>query len=49
MLPAGMQQVLDDHSRKVQMMSQIMASTDNNLPQNDHGSKEPRGDAEMTL
>jgi hypothetical protein len=26
-----------------------MASTDNNLPQNDHGSKEPRGDAEMTL
>jgi hypothetical protein len=26
-----------------------MASTNNNLPQNDHGGKEPRGDAEMTL
>jgi hypothetical protein len=26
-----------------------MASTNNNLPQNDHGSKEPRDDAEITL
>jgi hypothetical protein len=48
-LPPGMQQVLDNHSRIVQMMSQIMASTNNNLPQNDHGSKETRGDAEITL
>jgi hypothetical protein len=48
-LPPGMQQVLDDHSRIVQMMYQILASTNNNLPQNDHGSKEPRGDAEITL
>jgi hypothetical protein len=31
-LPLGMQQVLDDHSRIVQMMSQIMASTNNTLP-----------------
>jgi hypothetical protein len=45
----GMQQVLDNHSRIVQMMSQIMASTNNSLPQNDHGGKEPRGVAEMTL
>jgi hypothetical protein len=30
-LPPGMQQVLDDHSRMVQMMPQILAST--NLPQ----------------
>jgi hypothetical protein len=48
-LPPGMQQVLDDHSRIVQMMSQIMASTNNSLPQNDHGGKEPRDDAVMTL
>jgi hypothetical protein len=26
-----------------------MASTNNSLPQNDHGSKEPRDDAKMTL
>jgi division protein CdvB (Snf7/Vps24/ESCRT-III family) len=44
----GMQQVLDDHSRIVQMISLIMASTNNNLPQNDLGSKEQRGDAENT-
>jgi hypothetical protein len=48
-LPSGMQQVLDDHSRIVQKMSQIMANTNNNLPQSDHGGKEPRDDAEMTL
>jgi hypothetical protein len=48
-LPPGMQQVLDDHSRIVQMMSQILASTNNNLPQNDHRSKGPRDDAEITL
>jgi hypothetical protein len=48
-LPPGMQQVLDDHSRMVQMMSQILACTNNNLPQNHLGSKEPRGDAEITL
>jgi hypothetical protein len=48
-LPPGMQRVLDNHTRIVQMMSQIMASTNNNLPQSDHGGKEPRGDVEMTL
>jgi hypothetical protein len=48
-LPPGMQQVLDDHSRMVQMMSHILASTNNNLPPNNLGSKEPRGDAEITL
>jgi hypothetical protein len=48
-LPLGMQQVLDDHSRLVQMMSQIIASIGNNLPQSDHGGKEPRGDADKTL
>jgi hypothetical protein len=48
-LPPRMHQVLDDHSRIVQMMSQIMASTNNSLPQNGHGGKEPRGDAETTL
>jgi hypothetical protein len=47
-LPPGMQQVLNDHSRIVQMMSQIMASTNNSLPQNDHGGKESRGDAKIT-
>jgi rubrerythrin len=48
-LPPRMQQVLDDHSSIVQMMSQILARTNNNLPQNNLGSKEPRGDAEITL
>jgi hypothetical protein len=48
-LPPGVQQVLDDHSRIVQMMSQIVASTNNSLPQNDHGEKTTRGDVEMTL
>jgi hypothetical protein len=38
-IPPGMQQVLDDHTRIVQMMSQIMTSTNNSLPQNDHGGK----------
>jgi hypothetical protein len=48
-LPPGMQQVLDDHSRIVQMMSQILASTNINLPQKNPGGKEPRGDANITL
>jgi hypothetical protein len=48
-IPPGMQQVLDDHSRIVQMMFQFVASTNNCLPQNDHGGKETRGDVEMTL
>jgi hypothetical protein len=48
-MPPGMKQVLDDHSQIVQMMSQIVASTNNTLSQNDHGGKEPRDDTEMTL
>jgi hypothetical protein len=48
-LPLGMQQVLDNHTRIVQIMSQNLASTNNSLPQKDHGGKEPRGDVEMTL
>jgi hypothetical protein len=44
-----MQQVQDDHSQIVQMMSQILASTNNNLPQNDLGNKEPRDGIEITL
>jgi hypothetical protein len=48
-LPPGMQQVLDDHSWMVQMMPQILASTNNNLSQNSLGSQEPRGEAEITL
>jgi hypothetical protein len=31
------------------MMSQIVASTNNSLPQNDHGGKTTRDDVEMTL
>jgi hypothetical protein len=38
-LPPGVQQVLDDHSQIVQMMSQIVASTNNSLPQDDHDGK----------
>jgi hypothetical protein len=48
-IPPGMQQVLDDHSRIVQMMFQFVSITNNCLPQNDHGGKETRGDVEMTL
>jgi RNA polymerase subunit RPABC4/transcription elongation factor Spt4 len=44
-----MQQVLDNHTRIVQMMSQILANSNDNLPWKDHGGKEPRGDVEMTL
>jgi hypothetical protein len=47
--PPRMQQLLDGHSQIVRMRSQIMASSNNNLPQNDHGSKEPRDDVEITL
>jgi hypothetical protein len=48
-IPPGMQQVLDYHSRIVQMMSQIVASTNNSLPQNGHGGKTTKGDIEMAL
>jgi hypothetical protein len=48
-LPPGMKQVLDDHSRMVQMMPQILASINNNLPQNNLGSKEPRDEAKIML
>jgi hypothetical protein len=48
-LPPGMQQVLDDHSLMVHMMPQILASTNNNPPQNNLGSKEPRDEAKITL
>jgi hypothetical protein len=48
-LPPGMQQALDDHSRMIQMMPHILASTNDNLSQNNLGSKEPRGEAEITL
>jgi hypothetical protein len=48
-LPPGMQQVLDDHSRMVQMMPQILACTYDNLPQNNLGSKEPRDETKIAL
>jgi hypothetical protein len=48
-LPPGVQQVLDDHSQIVQMMSKIVASANNSLSQNDHSGKTTRGDVEMTL
>jgi hypothetical protein len=48
-LPPGMQQVLDNHSQMVQMMPRILARINNNtLPQNNHGSKEPRDGIEIT-
>jgi hypothetical protein len=48
-LPPGMQQVLDNHSQMVQMIPHMLAVTDNNLSQNNLSSKEPRGEAEITL
>ena len=47
-LPPGVQQILNDHSRIVQMMSQMMTSTYNNLPQGEHSGKPTPVDAEMT-
>jgi hypothetical protein len=48
-LPPGMEQVLDNHLQMVQMIPHMLAVTDNNLPKNNLGSKEPRGEAEITL
>jgi hypothetical protein len=48
-VPPRMQQVLEDHSRMVQMMPQILASTNKNLSQNNLSSKKPRDRAEITL
>jgi hypothetical protein len=47
-LPPGVQQVLNDHSRIVQIMSQLVASTYNSLPQDEHGGKPTQVDVEMT-
>jgi hypothetical protein len=44
-----MQQVLDDHSQMVQVMSQTLASTNNTLPQSNSSSKEPRNEEKATL
>jgi hypothetical protein len=38
-LPLGVQKVLDNHSRIVQMVSQIVPSANNNLPQDEYGEK----------
>jgi hypothetical protein len=46
-LPPGMQQVLDDYSRMVQMMPQILAST--NSPQDNHGNKKLGGEPTTTM
>jgi hypothetical protein len=48
-LPLRTQQVLDNHSRMIQMMPHILASSNDNLSQNNLGSNEPRGEAEITL
>jgi hypothetical protein len=48
-LPPVMQQLLDDHSRMIQMMPQIFASIDHNMPQSNYGSKEPRNEAKVNL
>jgi hypothetical protein len=48
-LPPGMEQVLDNHSQMVQMIPHMLVVTDNNLPKSNLGSKEPRGEAEITL
>jgi hypothetical protein len=46
-LPPGMQQVLDDHSRMVQMTPQILAST--NLPQDNHCNNKLGGEPTTTM
>jgi hypothetical protein len=44
-----MKQVLDDHSRMIQMMPQILASINHNMTQSNSGSKEPRNEAKVNL
>jgi cellular nucleic acid-binding protein len=46
-LPPGVQQILNDHSRIVLMMSQMVASNHNSLPQEEHGGKRTQVNAEM--
>jgi hypothetical protein len=46
-LPPGMQQILDDHSRMVQMMPQILAST--NLPQDHQCNKRMEKEIRTTM
>jgi hypothetical protein len=46
-LPPGMHQALDNHSQMIQMIPEMLAVANNNLPQDDVGSKESRGDAEI--
>jgi hypothetical protein len=48
-IPLVMQQVLDNHTQIIQMMSQNLANTNNNLPRKDNGGKDIRGDVEVTL
>jgi hypothetical protein len=47
-LPPGVQQVLIGHSRIVQMMSQIVASANNSLPQDDLDGRSAKVDVEVT-
>jgi hypothetical protein len=47
-VPPGVQQVPYDYSRIVQMLTQIVASTKNSLPQDDHGGKPTKVDVDMT-
>jgi hypothetical protein len=46
-LPPGVQQILNDHSRIVQMMSQMVTSAYNSLPQVEHGEKPTKTNAEI--
>jgi hypothetical protein len=46
-LPPGVQQVLNDHSRIVEMMSQMVASTYNSQPQDEHGERPTKINTEI--
>jgi hypothetical protein len=46
-LPLEVRQVLDNHSRIVQMMSQILASANASLSQDGHGEKPTKVDTEI--
>jgi hypothetical protein len=46
-LPIGVQQVLDNHSQIVQMVSQMVSSTNNHLPQDENGEKPTKVDTEI--
>jgi hypothetical protein len=48
-VPPEMQQVLENHSQIIQLIPQMLAVANNQLPPNSLSNKRPRGEPEITL